>query len=1119
MYTTEKNNTGLQVKLLDEYGGLLVTENIGRQIEYGTTLDSRIVAQPGGKAREWRIKKTIITWANLLSSISIGIDIGGEITVNRVYSLTYDLHSREKPSPDGKPDAIADWTPSEENVQVPMPSLDITQEVSDFLTPNLHGDSRSYLIIPYLSAANLNGGLYPSLAYIYQQTSDSSFICISVDGRCDAMTENTQVTPADLSGTGMGGWLFYSLTPEDKLGIVPVYNTGNPTDLLSSSIDSMGLVTTFSYGCLTDPDVYDSGVDWRNYTPTDPGNYRSQLCCHVPQTHQRSSHKLVGLRDPKVDPQQSPLSSQKTDYDTLLSQPNGWDTYHVNKLFDKLETEGEQGWVQTTQFTYDDNGNAITKYVSEHQQGHVIFQSWENCSHTSIRGITSLMTAMKLSSVETNRGLPAFQQGDVNFTQYTFNGNSALLETVKRWSDDTGEFLTTTHGFNDYGNEISTTDPAGLTTTTAYDPYFNSLPIQKVEKGSGVNSIQFLHMIWKVASCWPNATGALPTSAKEFLPKVYAASSVLIKPLSDKCILDPVQQYSYDLFKSSAGNSYLTSSTLSYFNDTDIGQHQVLDVIDCVGQKRMQRSRQGVDPASGSTDTHVTWKYWAYDTRGNALFESFNLQSAPWDNFEYQPQPSEGTTSVFDKLDRVLNQARPSHNDSTINVVSSLQYSIGGGTVLETVTRPDPNASATNVVLWLAPRTYVSINGKEHVISVTNQGALTSEFTTMMMARRDFLRWRFILRVKQSNWIPSLPLKKYDERARSSSRALTLADGVEYETVFEYNWQGQVLTKSYPNGATKLNKYIGSLLSYSEVYAEGPGARKSRAIPAHTPLGRDVRASAALFTNVKGNVTHQFKGTDGSLLETISYDDFGTPKIKRVQPNDTSFDKTSTYERKSLDEGAELYDFESRRYGPITGRFTTPDDILAVKDLARTDGLNRLAFENNDPINHSDPSGHRSLSAVLGAALVVGPTTGGAAAPLTATAAGALASGGIAGITYSFDHRNERGGKFWAARCSSSGHRRPCLGRLVFGQWRRIGRGTDFGSKAEEVIGRRGGLLMGACVGFAVAKSEDLPQRAGKWVSKERRAMAICIGRRRRISRACCVWLGPVVLLGLCITT
>ncbi|EXK98006.1 hypothetical protein FOQG_01049 [Fusarium oxysporum f. sp. raphani 54005] len=1447
---------------------------------------------------------------------------------------------------------------------------ELTQTVENAVEPK--GDSR-------FSVTNLNGGLYPSLAYVYQQSSDSSFVCMSVDGRCDVAvspivpypvtpdpkTENTQVIPADLSGIGMGGWLFYSLTAEGKLSIVPVYNTGQPTDLLSSSNDSMGLVTAFSYGFLTDPGVYDSGVDWRNYPPTDPGSYvvkgapnyvvtslkhtndpATNLLAfevNMAKTYRQAlvnsqgrgwlgfesitTHNIVddiwttehyfqtflkiGLKskidtlnsDPKVDPQQFPLSSQKTDYDTPLSQQNGCDIYHVNKLFDKLETEGEQGRVQMTQFTYDDNGNVITKYVSEHQQGQIIFQSWENCSYTSIRGITSLMTAMKLSSVETNRDLTAFQQGDVNFTQYTYNSNTALLETVKRWSDDTGDFLTTTHGFDDYGNKTSTMDPAGLTTTTTYDSYFNSLPIQQVEKVCGVNSIQLLaydmesgELLAKretsgrltcthvdgfgrniEARMQSKVTGTLSTTAKESLPKVYATSSDFMKLLSDKCILDPVQQYSYDLFKSSAGNSYLTSSTLSYFNDTDI---------------------------SSSTDKHVTWKCWTYDTRGNPLFESFNLQSAPWDNFEYQPGPSEGTTSVFDKLGRVLNQTRPSHNDSAINVVSSLQYSIWGGTVLETVTGPDPNASATNVVLWSAPRTYISINGKEHIISATNQGALTSEFTYDVagnllsasdpQAKRETRKYnslgqlRILDNVYQRMQDPDKPLEQpamtyiyngtgqlektinaneeaimfnrdsksrpisetgfdgrvlryqyddagkerlssmtvypsgeakqletklsfeYDERVRLSSRALTLADGVEYEIVFEYDWQGQVMTKSYPNGATKLNKYIGSLLSYSEVYAEGPGGQRETWLdgtfecnnatekpnkitfgkadgqtdfqhtleydlqsytlshnldqlgqspsdtkplvqktyiyngadqlaqnldgmsnvakkynhegkrlknsqigdanvknyvydssgniptkvdttisygsnPATGKRGaatafnilydragrttrRDTEASSlqlsydsfgllASYKDIVGKTTNMTGAPDGktvkredpgnggslltisddyniqtktdgseiitiklfgagiligncsktvpskpahmpldilhplplyspTLLETITYDDFGTPRIKRVQPSDTSFNKTSTYESKSLNEGAELYDFGSRWYDPITGRFTTPDDILAVKDLARTDGLNRLAFENNDPINHADPSGHWSLSAVLGAvlgaALVVGAialtiATGRAAVPLAAAAAaGALASGGIAatvlvnaaiggatgalgavatpanmvsaterlgqavGLAMGTATENLIGAaatvgskalisatssflttvahnvienKFYgthyglfegAGTAFGSGAAMGALGDLVSAGSHLVkgGESAVAQTSAQRLKGLTGGLLIEVRAGFAVAKSEDLPQRAGNGCPRKGWRWPICIGSRRGISRA-----------------
>ncbi|RYC88013.1 hypothetical protein BFJ63_vAg9169 [Fusarium oxysporum f. sp. narcissi] len=358
-------------------------------------------------------------------------------------------------------------------------------------------------------------------------------------------------------------------------------------------------------------------------------------------------------------------------------------------------------------------------------------------------------------------------------------------------------------------------------------------------------------------------------------------------------------------------------------------------------------------------------------------------------------------------------------------------------------------------------------------------------------------------------------------------------------------------------------------------------------------------SSAALSTDVKGNVTHRFKSTDGSLLKTITYDDFGTPRIKRVQPSDTSFDKTSTYESKSLDEGTELYDFGSRWYDPITGRFTTPGDILAVKDLARTDGLNRLAFENNDPINHADPSGHWSLSAVLGvvlgAALVVGAialtiATGRAAAPLAAAAAaGALASGGIAatvlvnaaigGATGALGavatpanmvSATERlgqavglamgtatenligaaatvGSKALISATSSllTTVAHNAIENKFYGTHYSLfeGAGTAFGSGAamgalgglvsagshlvkggESAVaqtsaqrlkkGLTGGLLIGVRAGFAVAKSEDLPQRAGKWVSKERMEMANLYREQERNFKGLLSMVGPSGLVG-----
>jgi hypothetical protein len=87
---------------------------------------------------------------------------------------------------------------------------ELTQTVENAMEPK--GDGR-------FSVTNLNGGLYPSLAYVYQQSNDISFVCMSVVGRCgaavspivpypvtpDPKTENTQVIPADLSGIGIGG--------------------------------------------------------------------------------------------------------------------------------------------------------------------------------------------------------------------------------------------------------------------------------------------------------------------------------------------------------------------------------------------------------------------------------------------------------------------------------------------------------------------------------------------------------------------------------------------------------------------------------------------------------------------------------------------------------------------------------------------------------------------------------------------------------------------------------------------------------------------------------------------------------------------------------------------------
>ena len=176
------------------------------------------------------------------------------------------------------------------------------------------------------------------------------------------------------------------------------------------------------------------------------------------------------------------------------------------------------------------------------------------------------------------------------------------------------------------------------------------------------------------------------------------------------------------------------------------------------------------------------------------------------------------------------------------------------------------------------------------------------------------------------------------------------------------------------------------------------------------------------FSDTKGNITHILNGEKPTSHQKLEYDDFGllNPGAAETRLRD---DTLSTYEANFLDNATGLVNFHGRWYDPLVGRFTTPDNILNISSLVRTDGLNRYAFENNDPINNVDPTGHWSWSAILGtvisvglivAAVAVTVATGGAAAPLAAAVVGALAAGGVAGLTYSIDHKEEQNaGKFW----------------------------------------------------------------------------------------------------------
>jgi RHS repeat-associated protein len=264
------------------------------------------------------------------------------------------------------------------------------------------------------------------------------------------------------------------------------------------------------------------------------------------------------------------------------------------------------------------------------------------------------------------------------------------------------------------------------------------------------------------------------------------------------------------------------------------------------------------------------------------------------------------------------------------------------------------------------------------------------------------------------------------------------AGGVSATCNLVADFEGETLQRNHADGSSDLmispdfnihTQADGSRIVrhklFSKGYMLGTVSNTYESASSTRPLGGGLTVTLS-FPDTKGNITHIFNSQDGTLLEQLEYDDYGTlisdASGAAVSTADGT-DRTSTYECNQLDEATGILDFGGRWYDPLVGRFTTPDDILDMDLLTRTDGLNRFAFENNDPVNHTDPTGHWSWCSItgicVGAILVTGAialtvATGGATGVLAAAAVGALAGGGIAGITYSIEHKNEENaGKFW----------------------------------------------------------------------------------------------------------
>jgi RHS repeat-associated protein len=157
-------------------------------------------------------------------------------------------------------------------------------------------------------------------------------------------------------------------------------------------------------------------------------------------------------------------------------------------------------------------------------------------------------------------------------------------------------------------------------------------------------------------------------------------------------------------------------------------------------------------------------------------------------------------------------------------------------------------------------------------------------------------------------------------------------------------------------------------------------------------LHRDHLGSVVAITNETGGVT-----------EALAYDPWGKrrPATTWQTPNAGVFIAASWQRRgftmhEHIDHVG-LVHMGGRVYDPEIGRFLSPDPF--VQFPASTQGLNRYAYVGNNPLTHTDPSGHFIKKALkIGYTIAASYYTGGwAGAALGSATAGAAVGGAVGG--------------------------------------------------------------------------------------------------------------------------
>lgn len=209
---------------------------------------------------------------------------------------------------------------------------------------------------------------------------------------------------------------------------------------------------------------------------------------------------------------------------------------------------------------------------------------------------------------------------------------------------------------------------------------------------------------------------------------------------------------------------------------------------------------------------------------------------------------------------------------------------------------------------------------------------------------------------------------EYDEANRLSTLTVKENDNIILTQENRYNGDGQRIqkkeTRTVPgleggNEETKVTNYFyhdGAVL-YTKDEAGTLGSMNLMGISSNiisTSRGTGDSESRYLYNKDIRESTTSIIGADGTAAAAYEYDEFGGTTVKIG----ADFDNEICYTGQIYDKASGLYYYNARYYNPNDGRFITQDTYRG--ESAEPDTLHLYAYCANNPINYTDPSGHRA---------------------------------------------------------------------------------------------------------------------------------------------------------------